>query len=163
MKTNYLKPILVAIFLGSILGCATLSAYHSIAYTPSDNPNISLLAWEYSDRRQPSFIGEKREFGDFSHGFNQIGENIKITWRNKTDQTTHTKTIPIKSALPINMHGAELRIHFNDSNKPEIYAIYHNPDQFHTIKFKGHIYSAKLVRMIYPTKKNIDITTNRIN
>ena len=162
MKTRYLKILLAAIFFGCTFGCSTISTQHSLSYSLTDNPNISLLAWEYSDRRRPSFKSKQPGFGNFSHGFNQIGEDIKITWLNKAEQKTYSQTIPIKNSLPINMHGAEILISFSESNQPEIYIVYKNPDQFNTFQFKGKVYSDRLVRMIYPTKKNISIKNTRI-
>lgn len=160
MKTSHLKIILAAIFIGSTLGCATLSTYHSLTYSLTDNQNIALLAWDYSDRRRASFSSNQMGLGNFSHGFYSVGDEIKIKWLDKTNNQTKLKTITLKQHMPFNMNGAQIRISFNQNNDPEIYVFHESPFATKYFTFRGNVYTNKRVKMISPKVKNIEIKQN---
>lgn len=92
-----------------------------------------------------------------SYSFSEVGDHIKITWHDIKSGKTETKTIPIYTDLPFNMKKSEIRLSFNESNKPEIYIFYESPSAYKNFIFKRKIYRNKRARMIYPEAREIEI------
>ena len=157
IMTGFLIRIFIAVTICcNILGCTTTPAYHTLTYFQTDNQNISLLAWEYSNRQRSSFNNNQLGIGNFSHGFNLLGDDIKIQWLDRKNKIINSKSIKLKQNTPFNMNGAEILISFNKNNEPEIYIFYENPLATKYFKFRGHVYTNRRMKMIFPEVKNIE-------
>ncbi|MET4577309.1 hypothetical protein [Ottowia thiooxydans] len=138
------------------VSCASVPTSHSFSYDFEDNPQVSLLTWEYSGGRV-GFTGEHTGLGNFSHGFSSVGDEMKIKWLDKSSNKVFYASLPIKKNMPFDSNYSEIRLTFDESNSPEIYAFYRSPSAHKYFKFKNRIYVDKRVRKIFPTVEEMKI------
>lgn len=155
MSPKKLATSIIVIFL--LYGCSLGPTWHVFSYEQTDNTNIKLINWEYSDHRNRHSNNQKDSYGNMSYSFSEVGDHIQITWHDIKSGKTETQTIPINTDLPFNMKKSEIRLSFNESNKPEIYIFYESPSTYKNFIFKQKIYRNKRIRMIYPEVREIEI------
>ncbi|WP_423455378.1 hypothetical protein [Ottowia sp. VDI28] len=160
MKTTLRSALrlfsITSIFL-TLSACALGPTHHVFIYQGYDNPDVDLLEWEYSGYSRGRTFSLPNGITQISHGVNLLGKDLKIKWRDNFTQKTYQTDIPLSGKLPFNMHNAEIRLIFNEFNQPEVYAIHESPGAKKYFKFKGGVYTNKLVKQVYPIEQEIKI------
>jgi len=157
MTASIIRLFTTLILVFSLSACALSPTYHKLVYQKSDNPDIDLLEWEYSNRRHVYINSPSTGFSQISYGSGILGKELKIKWRDNFTQKTHQTEIPLIKNLPFNMQNSEIRLTFNKINQPEVYVIHEAPGSIKHFSFKTRIYTRKLVRQIYPINQYINI------